>query len=181
MINSGDVSLNGYRSEFIEFFSNQKKPVIWASGNHDRYHSDTVKIMGRPNDFYQKVGDIGFYVTYFENKTYNLLHKMLAEHIEDTDVTHQFFVVHFPIYTRGITNSSEFGKYVKVVEEFLDNNPKHRIRAFITGHDHLFSLFNRSNVFFLVNAPSGGKDETSFDKFRPGDLLHFNGTLEGPL
>lgn len=137
--------------------------------------------MGRDNNFYQKVGNIGVYVVFFELRTYSTMRSLLQEHIDDTDVDHQFFLVHYPIYSRGSTPYIQFELYAAAIEGFLDGHPNHRIRSIITGHDHLFSLFNRSNVFVLVNAPSGGDDETKFKEFQPDNPRYFTGTLEGPL
>lgn len=88
LVNSGDLSNNGKADDFKQFFLNQKKPFLWASGNHDRYNSDTVKVMGRPNDFYQKVGRVGFFVLFFEDSTFNIFKDLIAQHINDSDVDH---------------------------------------------------------------------------------------------
>lgn len=180
MLCAGDLTFNGYAEDYIPFFSHQKRPLLWAAGNHDRWHSDTVKVMGRQNDFYQKVGNIGVYVTFFDDWSYRKIRPLLADHIQDKDVDHQFFIVHYPLYSRGSTHATDNEKYTTIVEEMLDSNPNHRIRAILTGHDHLFNLFNRSNVFILLNAPAGGEDETYYKEFPPESPRYFTGMKEGP-
>lgn len=67
MLSAGDLTFSGHAQDYVPFFSHLKRPLLWAAGNHDKWNSDTEKVMGRSNDFYQKVGNIGVYVTFFDH------------------------------------------------------------------------------------------------------------------
>lgn len=50
----------------------------------------------------------------------------------------------------------------------------------VSGHSHIFNLFNRSNVFFILPAPTGGHDEL-FYSLRFTGPRYFTGFKTGPL
>lgn len=49
----------------------------------------------------------------------------------------------------------------------------------ITGHNHLFNIFNRKGVVFAVISPAGGKDDLTLNDFGKG--RKFKGFKTGPL
>lgn len=71
-LNAGDLTFSGIPSEYQTFFKYQAKPFLWASGNHDNY-GDVEKAMGRPKNYYQKVVDVGVFILYFEDQSFDLI------------------------------------------------------------------------------------------------------------
>lgn len=96
------------------------------------------------------------------------------ENINDTTVDHQFIVMYYAIYTTG----GNGGTNDSIVLNILDNHV-HKIRAVITGHHHMFTLFDRKGVFFIGVSPAGGGDEISLFSFGSG--RKFSGFRTGPL
>lgn len=179
MLASGDLTNNGYQSEYAALFNSVKKPMLWAAGNHDQYYSNTTEVMGRPNSFYQRVGNIGVFVlTSFDNNV-ELFNKTLINNLNDSEVDHQFVIVHYSPCTTGAP-TPESKPESDYLLEILENNPAPKLRAVISGHSHLFNLFNKSNVFFILPSPSGGKDELYFSDDFVGKR-YFSSFKTGPL
>ena len=76
-----------------------------------------------------------------------------------TDAEHVFLTAHVPVYSATLSNFDEM--WAGRIEEFLDNT-NHKVRAIFTGHEHLFSCYNRSNVLIMVNGNGGGTMEPLF-------------------
>ena len=88
---------------------------------------------------------------------------------------------HLPLYSAGEWGS-DF-KYGKKMDAYLDSHPNSGILAIFTGHGHVFSAFNRSNLMDFVSGSGGGYLDSINDPAAAGTTRVWNGSLEihGPL
>ncbi|CAL5982533.1 Calcineurin-like_phosphoesterase superfamily domain-containing protein [Hexamita inflata] len=176
----GDYSNAGKYGEFQQSFVGMpQKPILAVVGNHD-YNGDYQNFSQRPDNFYQKVRDLGFFYLWVQEggdaAAFQFLNDNANRAISDK---HVFIVVHHPIYSTG-----EFGasKSISIqMEQFIDTHPELKIRAVFSGHDHLFSAFKRNEQFFFVAGAGGGKIDpmTSYSFAR--ERLWSEKKLHGPL
>ncbi|CAL6058323.1 Alkaline_phosphatase [Hexamita inflata] len=173
---NGDYSSGGMAHEFSQTFRDiHQKPIILAVGNHDILTGGEVdKLILREPYFYQKIGQLGFYFIQVLN-TNNIINsqwinktkvdeamKFLNEnmHLSQND-EHVFIVSHQSVYSTGEYGSPEY--FTKKMEEFLDSHHTSKIRAVLSGHDHIFASFKRNNQFFFVNGAGGGAIDHMLD------------------
>ena len=123
--------------------------------------STILSVIQRNMTFYQKIGNIGFFVMQFFSNDLLTISKertddafaFLEENIETND-DHIFIVSHLPMYSFYQSTVSEY--VVSKMEAFLDSHQNSKIRAIISGHDHEFSGYLRNSVYFLSCAATGG-------------------------
>ncbi|CAL5977558.1 Alkaline_phosphatase [Hexamita inflata] len=162
----GDYSSGGMAHEFSRSFKQiHKKPVIMAVGNHDAL-GDIDKLVTRQTNFYQKIGQNGYYFIYVLN-TDLFHHSRVNEsrvdeaiqflqdnpHLSQND-ENVFIVSHQAVYSTGHFGSVQY--FTNAMEKYLNEHEHDRIRAVFSGHDHLFSAFKRDNVYYFVNGAGGG-------------------------
>ncbi|CAL6064614.1 Alkaline_phosphatase [Hexamita inflata] len=186
---NGDYSSGGMAHEFSRTFRDiHQKPIIMAVGNHDAL-GDIDQVVQREEHFYQKIGQLGLYFIQVLN-TDNLINcqwinktkvdeamKFLHEnmHLSQND-EHVFIVSHQAVYSTGEFGSAEY--FTRKMEEFLDSHPTSKIRAVFSGHDHVFTSFQRNNQFFFVNGAGGGTLDPVFDF---GKRSWSSAELSGPM
>ncbi|CAL6070098.1 Calcineurin-like_phosphoesterase domain-containing protein [Hexamita inflata] len=149
----GDYSYGGKAHEFAKAFRGMHmKPVIMAVGNHDAL-GDVNELVCRETNFYQKIGQNGFFFLYVLNQ--NILHhchlnkarvdnaiKFLSDNMQLSENDENVFIVsHQTIYSTGEFGSIEY--FTKKMEDFIDSHPTSKIRAIFSGHDHVFSSFKK--------------------------------------
>ncbi|CAL6009832.1 Alkaline_phosphatase [Hexamita inflata] len=185
----GDYSYGGMPHEFARSFKTMhQKPVIMAVGNHDILGSVDQLVM-RETNYYQKIGQLGFYFIYVLNSD-NILNcqwvnksrvdagiKFLNDnmHLSAGD-EHVFIVTHQAVYSTGQYGSNPY--FAEKMEAFLDSHQNSKIRAVFSGHDHIFASFKRNNQFFFVNGASGGPID---DMYNFGSRSWPTAELNGPL
>lgn len=97
---------------------------------------------------------------------------------DDPTIEHRFVVVHTPVYSTGEFGSDEL--FTPRFEEFIDAHSKSRIRAVLTGHDHVFSVFKRNGVYYKLTGSGGAKLDAVHrlgSRSWPADVL--TGPLQG--
>ncbi|CAL6041451.1 Alkaline_phosphatase [Hexamita inflata] len=184
----GDYSYGGMAHEFSKTFKkSHNKPLILAAGNHDSL-GQINSLITRPTNFYQKIGQNGFYFLYVlspDMSHHSHVDNSRAEeailflnnnlHLSEND-SNVFIVSHQAIYSTG-----EFGsiKYFTVLmEKFIQEHPNARIRATFSGHDHVFASFYKYNTFFFVNGAGGGPLDPVFEW---GERSWTGTEMSGPL
>ncbi|CAL6059504.1 Alkaline_phosphatase [Hexamita inflata] len=184
----GDYSYGGLPHEFSKTFrKSHNKPLILAAGNHDSL-GQIDRLITRPTNFYQKIGDNGFYFIYVLN-TDLVYHSHLNHSRTDAAFTflnenlylsnndkNVFIVSHQAVYSTGDFGSIKY--FTEKMEEFMNINTNKRIRAVFSGHDHVFNAFRRLDTLYFVNGAGGGP----LDNVKSQGARSWSGEeLKGPM
>ncbi|CAL6014706.1 Alkaline_phosphatase [Hexamita inflata] len=162
----GDYSYGGMAHEFSKTFrKTHNKPLILAAGNHDSI-GQVDQLITRPTNFYQKIGDNGFFFIYVLNNdlvwhsylnhsrtdaAFNFLEQNL--HLSEND-SNVFIVSHQAVYSTGDFGSIAY--FTTKMEDFMSKHKTNQIRAVFSGHYHVFNAFRNENVYYFINGAGGG-------------------------
>ena len=148
----------------------ENKQAILAIGNHDLFGNF---IENTNQSFNEKitVGDVEFYILNVHCVVGIVSHKVcpnlvdeaiafmksnMDESLDNDRIKHRFIVMHTPIYSTGY-----FGSYPELTpkfEEFMtEYHEKGKIRAVISGHDHIFEAFEKDGVYYKLTGCGGAR------------------------
>lgn len=166
----------------------QNRTVILEAGNHDLCGKFRKYTNATDNEAI-RVGNVEFLVLQIHQKdaftntgvapelvdgAFAFLNAHLTT--DNPEIEHRFVVVHTPVYSTGEFGSDKL--FTPMFEEFINAHPDSRIRAVLTGHDHVFSVFRRNGVYYKLTGPGGAKLEKIH---RLGSRSWSDDILEGPL
>ncbi|CAL5997623.1 Alkaline_phosphatase [Hexamita inflata] len=157
----GDYSSSGKVAEFSRAFSGMPtKPLLMAMGNHDE-PGNFSQVNGREKNFFQKVRNLGFYFIHVQQGTpivdaeVDRGIQFILDNINlGVQSDHVFIVVHHPVFSTGEFGSHQY--FSQKIEQLITDHPELKIRATFSGHDHMFSAFQKGSQFFFVNGAGGG-------------------------
>ncbi|CAL6006518.1 Alkaline_phosphatase [Hexamita inflata] len=157
----GDYSNSGKLSEFQNSFQGMPtKPLLMAMGNHDE-PGNFSQVNGRGKNYFQKVRNLGFYFIHVQQSTPIVdleVDRGIQFILDNIDIgvkaDHVFIVVHHPVFSTGEFGSHQY--FSQKIESLIVDHPELNIRATFSGHDHLFSAFQKGRQYFFVNGAGGG-------------------------
>ncbi|CAL6022191.1 Alkaline_phosphatase [Hexamita inflata] len=160
-LHAGDVSMCGHHSEFFDnFYNTHTRPTIMCVGNHDQI-GEISQIMQRDyNYFKQTFADVSVYSLFIfkyasitENrKVTTKMLKWLQTELQAETSSKVFILIHQPIYSKGFFGAKS--GFTARLNEVIDATNK--VTAVISGHDHIFSAYERNGVNYFVVGSGGG-------------------------
>jgi 3',5'-cyclic AMP phosphodiesterase CpdA len=169
-------------------FNNAAEPVskrmslLLARGNHDGNDPASEACLRQ----YGHITSQHFYYTHYENDalfiildTYEAgntgaigveqlswLKNKLDSASLNPSVNHIFVFMHQPLYPQGKHKGQDLANADEVHEIFISHN---KIRAVLSGHDHLFNRFIKDGMTYITTGGGGGR----LYKGYKGDYYHF--------
>lgn len=186
---AGDATSQGCAHETEWFMSClEGRKVVLEAGNHDLCGTFTKNTNATANEAV-RIGNVEFLVLQIHQKDAFTNTRVdpalmegafafLDEHLatDDPEIEHRFVVVHTPVYSTGEFGSDEL--FTPRFEQFIDAHGQSRIRAVLTGHDHVFAVFKRNGVYYKLTGSGGAKLDAVH---RLGSRSWPSEVLEGPL